>query len=149
MTNLNESGARTEVGPHNATGVAMVDPPEAERTTLGKELKEEIAEARRKKLACFQKTRMGVIKKTVPAITTMATTTSTVTPNLTPEELVKFMDVAVARKYGNDLMNFTCTITEGVHSTLYTFQTDLQSTLLQQIDKWCSRFSLSHRLDNQ
>jgi hypothetical protein len=103
MTNLNESGARTEVGPHNATGVAMVDPPEAERTALGKELKEEIAEARRKKLACFQKTRTGVIKKTVPAITTMATTTSTVTPNLTPEELVKFMDVAVARKYGNDL----------------------------------------------
>jgi hypothetical protein len=149
MTNLNESGTRTKVGPHNVTGVAMVDPPEAERTALEKELKEEIAEARRKKLACFQKTRTGVIKKTVPAITTMATTTSTVTPNLTPEELVKFMDVAVARKYGNDLMNFTCTITEGVHSTLHTLQTDLQSTLLQQIDKWCSRFRVSHRLDNQ
>jgi hypothetical protein len=29
-----------------------------------------MAEARRRKLACFQKTRTGVIKKTVSAITT-------------------------------------------------------------------------------
>jgi hypothetical protein len=55
-----------------------------------------MAEARRRKLACFQKTWTGVIKKTVPAITTMTTATPTVTPNLTVEEVVKFMDVAVA-----------------------------------------------------
>jgi hypothetical protein len=67
-----------------------------------------------------------VIKKTVLAITTMITATSTVTPNLTPEELVKFMDVAVASKYGNDLTNFTYTITDEVCSTLVTFKTDLQ-----------------------
>jgi hypothetical protein len=41
---------------------------------------------------------MRVTKKTVPAITTMATATPTVTSNLTPEELVKFMDVVVASK---------------------------------------------------
>jgi hypothetical protein len=70
-----------------------------------------------------------VIKKTVPAIRTMATATSMVTPNLTPEELVKIMDVAVASNYGNDLTNFTRTITEEVCSTLYTFKTDLQNTL--------------------
>jgi hypothetical protein len=35
------------------------------------------------------------------------------------------MDVAVASKYGNDLMNFTRTITEEVRSTLDTFKTDL------------------------
>jgi hypothetical protein len=64
---------------------------------------------------------------------TTATATSTVTPNLTPEELVKFMDVAVASKYGSDLTNFTRTITEEVHSTLDTFKTDLQNTLPQQI----------------
>jgi hypothetical protein len=74
-----------------------------------------------------------VIKKTVPAIRTMATTTSTVTPNHTPEELVKFRDVAVASKYRNDLTNFTHTITEEVHSTLDTFKTNLQNTLPQQI----------------
>jgi hypothetical protein len=96
MTNPKDSAARTKVGPHNTIGVAMEDLPEAERRALKKELKEEMAEARRRKLACFQKTCTGVIKKSVPAITTMATATPTVTPNLTPKELVKFMNVAVA-----------------------------------------------------
>jgi uncharacterized alkaline shock family protein YloU len=81
----------------------------------------------------FPKNTHGVIKKTVLAILTMATTTSMVTPNLTPEELVKFMDVAVASKYGNNLRNFTHTITEEVRSTLDTFKTDLQNTLPRQI----------------
>jgi hypothetical protein len=56
-----------------------------------------------------------------------------VTPNLTPEELVKFMDAAVASKYRNDLMNFTRTIIEEVRSTLDTFETDLQNMVPQQI----------------
>jgi hypothetical protein len=64
---------------------------------------------------------------------TTATATSTVTHNLTPEELVKFMDVAVASKYGNDLTNFTRTVTEEIHSTLDTFKTDLQNALPRQI----------------
>jgi hypothetical protein len=89
MTNLKDSAARTEVGPHNTIGVAMEDLPEAEGRTLEKELEEEMAEARRRKLACFQKTRTGVIKKTVLAIITAATATPTVISNLTPEELVK------------------------------------------------------------
>jgi hypothetical protein len=107
-----------------------------------------MAGARRKKLTCFQKTCMGVIMKTILAIMTMATATSMVTPNLTPEELVKFMDVAVASKYGNDLMNFTHTITEEVHSTLDTFKTDLQNTLPRQI-RLVSRFRVSHKVNNQ
>jgi hypothetical protein len=111
----------------------MEDLPEVERMTLEKEHKGEMAEASRRKLACFQKTRMGVIKKTVPAITTTAIATPTVTPNLTPEELVKFMDIAVASKYGNYLTNLTRTITEEVRSTLDTFKTDLQNTLPRQI----------------
>jgi hypothetical protein len=64
---------------------------------------------------------------------TTATATSTITHNLTPEELVKFMDVAVASKYGNDLTNFTRTVTEEIHSTLDTFKTDLQNALPRQI----------------
>jgi hypothetical protein len=133
MKNPKDSAAQTEVGPHNMIEVAMEDLPEAERGVLERELEEEMAEARRRKLVCFQKTCMGVIKKTVPAITTTTTATPTVTPNLTPEELVKFMDVAVTSKYGNDLTNFTRTITEVVRSTLDTFKTDLQNTLPQQI----------------
>jgi hypothetical protein len=80
--------------------------------------------------ACvFQKNTHGVIKKTIPAITTTAAATPMVTPNLTPEELVKLMDVAVASKYGNDLINFTRTITEEVRRTLDTFKTDVQNML--------------------
>jgi hypothetical protein len=85
MTNPKDSAARTEVGPHNTIGLAMEELLEAKRRALKKELKEEMAEARKRKLACFQITRTGVIKKTIPAITTMATATPTVTPNLTPE----------------------------------------------------------------
>jgi hypothetical protein len=53
--------------------------------------------------------------------------------NFTPEGLVKFMDVAIASKYGNDLTNFTSTITEEVHSTLETFTTNPLNMLPQQI----------------
>jgi hypothetical protein len=77
----------------------------------------------------FPKNTDGVIKNNILTVMTIATATSTVTPNLTPEELVKFMDVAVASKYGNDLTNFTRTITEEIRSTLDTFKTDLQNTL--------------------
>jgi hypothetical protein len=135
MTNLKDGGAWTEVGPHNMIGVVMEDLPEAEKIALEKELEEEMAAARRRKLMCFQKTRTGVIKKTVPVVTTTVTmaTTSTVTPNMTPKELVKFMDVAVASKYGNDLSNLTCVITDDVRSTLESFKTDLQNTLPRQI----------------
>jgi hypothetical protein len=38
MMNPKESGARTEVGPHNIIGVAMEDLPQAERRVLEKEL---------------------------------------------------------------------------------------------------------------
>jgi hypothetical protein len=76
---------------------------------------------------------MGVIKKIVLAIMTTSTATSTVTPNLTLKELLKFMGIVVASKYGNDLMNFTRTITEEVRSILDTFKTDLQNKLPRQI----------------
>jgi hypothetical protein len=133
MTNLKDSVARTEVGPHNTIGVAMEDLPKAEKRVLEKELEEEMTEARRTSLRVSKKTCTGVIKKIVPVITTMATVTHMVIPNLTPKELVKFMDVAVASKYGNDLTNFTRTITKEVRSTLDTFKTDQQNTLPRQI----------------
>jgi hypothetical protein len=39
--------------------MAVEDLPKAERRALEKELEEEMAEARRKNLTCFQKTRTG------------------------------------------------------------------------------------------
>jgi hypothetical protein len=67
MMNPKESGARTEVGPLNTIGVAMEDLPEAQRRALKKELEEEMAEARKRNVVCFQKTRTTEIKKTIPA----------------------------------------------------------------------------------
>jgi hypothetical protein len=55
MMNPKESGARTEAGPPNTIGVAMEDLPEAEIRALEKELVEEMAKARRRKLV-FPKT---------------------------------------------------------------------------------------------
>jgi hypothetical protein len=132
MTNPKESGGRTEVRPHNTIGMAMEDLPEADEGaqegTLGGDGWGEEEEAH-----VFPKNTHGVIRKTVSAITTTTTTTSMVTPNLTLEEFVKFIDVVVASKYKNDLMNFTHTITEEVHSIIDTFKTDLQNMLPWQI----------------
>jgi hypothetical protein len=135
MTKLKDGGAQMEVGPHSTIGVAMEDLPKAERIALEKELEEETFTARRRKLACFKKTCTRVIMKTTPTIMTIAITAaaSTVTPNMTPEELVKFMDIAIASKYGNDLSNLMRVITNDVHSTLESFETDLQNALPRQI----------------
>jgi hypothetical protein len=51
MTNSKDSDARTEVGPQHTIGVTMEDLPKVERRAL----EEEMTEARRRKLACFQK----------------------------------------------------------------------------------------------
>jgi hypothetical protein len=135
MTTSKDGPARTEIGQHNTIGVVMEDLPEAGRAALEKELQEEMATTRRRKLTCFQKAHTRVIKMTTPIVMTTVTTAtaSTVTPNMTPKELVKFMDVVVANKYGNDLSNFTRVIIDDVHSMLESFKTDLQNTLPRQI----------------
>jgi hypothetical protein len=71
-----------------------------------------------------------VIKKTVPAIMTR---TATVMSNLTPEQLVKLLDVSVASKYGADLTQFTRIIADDMHNTLESFKTDLHNTLPRQV----------------
>jgi hypothetical protein len=111
----------------------MKDLPEAEKIALEKELEDEMAAARRRKLACFQKTSTGVIKKTVPAVTTTMTTAPMVTSNLTPEELVKLIDVPVASKYSTDLTQFTHIIADDMRKTLESFKIDLHNTLPRQV----------------
>jgi hypothetical protein len=133
MMNPKDSGARIEVGPHNTITVAMEDLPEAAKIALEKELEEEMVVARRRKLACFQKTRTGVIKKTIPAVTTTTTMAPMVTSNLTPEELVKLIDMSVASKYGVDLTQFTHIIADHMCNTLESFNIDLDNTLPRQV----------------
>jgi hypothetical protein len=135
MTTLKDGTTRTEIGQLNMISVAMEDLLEVERAALEKELQEEMATARRRKLTCFQKTCTGVIKKAARTIMTTAptTTTSKLTPNMTPEELVKFIDVVVASKNGNNLSNVTRVITDDVRSTLESYKTDQQNNLPRQL----------------
>jgi hypothetical protein len=58
---------------------------------------------------------------------------TTVTSNLTPEELVKLVDVSVASKYGADLTQFTRIIADDMHNTLESFKTDLHNTLPRKV----------------
>jgi hypothetical protein len=74
-----------------------------------------------------------VIKKTVPAITTTTTMAPTVTSNLTPEELVKLVDMSVASKYDADLTQFTRIIVDDMRNTLESFKTNLHNTLPRQV----------------
>jgi hypothetical protein len=111
----------------------MEDLPEAKKIALEKELEEEMAVARRRKLACFQNTCIGVIKKTIPVVTTTTTMSPTVTSNLTPEELVILIDVSVASKYNTNLTQFTRIIADDMRNTLESFKTDLHNTLPRQV----------------
>jgi hypothetical protein len=57
----------------------------------------------------------------------------TVTSNLTPEELVKLVDMSVASKYDADLIQFTRIIVDDMRNTLESFKTNLHNTLPRQV----------------
>jgi hypothetical protein len=133
MTNPKECGAQTEAGPHNTIAVALEDLPTAEKITLEKELEEEMATTRRRKLACFQRTRTGVIKKTILDVVTTTTTAPILTSDLTPKELVKLVDVSVGSKYSADLTQLMCIIIVDMCNTLESFKADLHNTLPSQV----------------
>jgi hypothetical protein len=84
---------------------------------------------------------------------TMATATSTVTPNLTPKELVKFMVTATstvtASKYRNDLMNFTILSPRRYIVPYIPSKLIYKTRCHDKLDRWCSRFRVSHRVNNQ
>jgi hypothetical protein len=53
MMTSKDGPTHTKIGQHNTISVAMEDLPEAERVALEKELQEEMAVARSRKLTCF------------------------------------------------------------------------------------------------
>jgi hypothetical protein len=53
MTTSKDGPARMEIWQHRTISVAMKDLPEAKRAALKKELQEEMAAARSRKLTCF------------------------------------------------------------------------------------------------
>jgi hypothetical protein len=112
----------------NIIGVTMEDLPVKDRDELEceqqQEIEAEVEERRKKKLACFQKTRCGVVKK---GDTTRASQPVSSPFNL--EELVHMIDVSVNSKYGVDLERITCTLTNSLHSSLETFKLEYKQDI--------------------
>jgi hypothetical protein len=89
-----------------------------------------MVELRRKKLACFQKTHNGIMKKVDTTTTSGAKVNSF---PLSPEDLIQLVDISVTSKYGSDLTQFTCVVAEDRHNTLETFKTDRSNNLPRQV----------------
>jgi hypothetical protein len=89
-----------------------------------RELEEEMAERRRKKLACFQKTQSGVVKK---GATIKASTL--VNAPFTLEELVHMIHVSVNSKYGADLEGITRTLTDSVKGSVESLRIEFKQEL--------------------
>jgi hypothetical protein len=109
----------------NAINVAMEDLVEADQKEVEKEIKEELAEIQGRKLACFQKTRYGVVKK----LDTVAASSAKVNSHLSPEELGHMVDVSIASKYGADLTQFTRVMAEDMCNMFDTIKQDLNAIL--------------------
>jgi hypothetical protein len=107
----------------------MEDLAEADRKELEKELKEEMAERRQRKLTCFQKMCNDVVKKADMVAASGAKTNA----SLSPEDLVLMVDVSVASIYGADLTQFTHVVAEDMQSTLDAFKQDLNNNLPRQV----------------
>jgi hypothetical protein len=97
---------------------------------MKKELEEVEVARLHEKLACYQKTRNGVVQK---ADTARASASKVSTEPLPPAELAHLVDVSVASKYDTDLAQLTRVLAEDVRFTLDSFKHDLDNNLPKQI----------------
>jgi hypothetical protein len=114
----------TKVTTKNVIRVSMEDHSGKDREEAKRELEEEMVEQRRKKLACFQKTRSGIVKK--------GDTTKAPTPVNSPftlEELVHMIDVSINSKYVADLEGITCTLTNSVRGSVESLKLEFKQEL--------------------
>jgi hypothetical protein len=129
-----ETRSRAEVDQRNVIGVTFSDLPEDDQRRIKDEMRcelEEIEAAKmREKLACYQRTRSGVVQK---ADTTKATSSKVNPSSLTPEDLVHLVDVSMASKYGADLAQLTRALAKNVRHTLESFRQDMDDNLPRQI----------------
>jgi hypothetical protein len=109
----------------NTINVKMEDLNEDDRKAVEQELEKEMAKIQRRKLTCFQKTCSGVIKKADTASVSGAKVNSA----LNPVDLVHMVDVSVASKYGDNLMQLIRVMAEDLHSTFDALKQDLSSSL--------------------
>jgi hypothetical protein len=81
------------------------------------------------KLACYERTRGGVIQK---RDTTKASAPKVNPSSLTPKDLVHLVDVSVAIKYGADLVQLMHVLAEDMQHMLDSYKQDLDNGLMRQ-----------------
>ena len=121
---------RSYVDGQNVIPVAFGDLPDVDQKRIERELQQEVDELRKMKLACYQKTRGGVVMK---EDTASVSATKVKAPVLTPEEVAHFVDISIAGKYGNDLDRVTRVLGEEMHSAIGSFKQDLDNSLPRQM----------------
>jgi hypothetical protein len=116
---------KSEVHPLNMIKVTMEDLTEADREEIEEEIAREMEEKRNERLACFRKTKNGVIKQTVGA----STSGKKVSSSVTCEELAHMIDTSVASKYGADVTEITRMISEGVRNSFDAFRSEFKQDI--------------------
>lgn len=135
---------KSDVHPLNMIMVTMEDLIEANRKGLEEEivremeekgLEEEIAremeEKRNEKLACFRKTKNSAIKRTRGA----STSNKNVSSSLTCEEPARMIDTSIASKYGVDVMEITCMISEGLRNSFHAFSSEFKQDITNNMPR--------------
>jgi alanyl-tRNA synthetase len=116
---------KSEVHPLNVIKVTMEDLTEADRKEIEEEIARELEEKRNERLACFRKTKNGVIK----LIGGASTSSKKVSSSVTCQELAHMIDTAVASKYGTDVTEITHMISEGVRNSFDTFRSEFKQDM--------------------
>jgi hypothetical protein len=97
------SGNRSEVDEKNVVGVMFKDLSKEDQCQIKEEMRGELevveATKMKEKLACYQKTKGGVVQK---GDTSKASASKVNSSSLTPEELVHLVDASVPSKYSAD-----------------------------------------------
>jgi hypothetical protein len=116
----------------NMIGVMFKDLAEEDQRRIWEEMRREMEEVEaakmHEKLACYQKTKGGVVQR---ADTAKASLSKVNSSTLMPEELVHLVDVFVATKYGGDLAQLTRALAKDVRHTLESFRLDMDDNLPQ------------------
>lgn len=124
----------SDVDERHVIPVAFEDLSVEDQKAIELEFQREVEESRKKKLACYQKTRGGIVKK---ADTASISLTKVSSLPITPEELAQFVDISVASKYGADLEQMTRMVTDSVRSSFDRFKSefrqDAENSLPRQV----------------
>ena len=124
------------VNPDNIIAVTLDDLSEDERREIERQLEEEQAERLRQKLAGYQKTRNGVIKKVVLPSLSSALNAEVSKPTCS-EDIAHLVDVSIASKYASNTNTTARTFTQAVVSRFDDLKEqlsrDVESSLQRQV----------------